>query len=225
MKIKITAILSLFVGLLGVGVLLYVFWPIVYYEISSKDRFNSFLSPIPDGYGLAQTKIDYTKASNWIIGEDRKKFNQSRISFYNISISKLKINSATVALGSDDLSKSLVQYPGTALPGKRGTTLIFGHSILPQFYNPKNYMSIFSTLPTLKIGDEIKLNYDGADYRYLVYEMLEVKPSETKTILNQKTDNSYLTLVTCTPPGHPLKPKRLLVRAKIVPLENVSLRN
>jgi sortase A len=92
--------------------------------------------------------------------------------------------------------------------------VVFGHSILPQFFDPKNYMSIFSTLPTIKQGDEILVYFDGITYKYIVRDMFEVRPDDIQ-ILEQNTSGSYLTLVTCTPPGHPLKPKRLIVRAKL----------
>ena len=46
--------------------------------------------------------------------------------------------------------------------------------------------------------------------------MFEVKPTDIQ-ILEQSTSESYITLVTCTPPGHPLKPRRLIVRAKLIP--------
>ena len=97
--------------------------------------------------------MDYTQASTWFPGGATKQdFTTSKVDYYTISVPKLKIDSASVAIGGEDLNKSLIQYPGTALPGKRGNSVIFGHSILPIFYNPKNYISIFSLLPTCKKG-------------------------------------------------------------------------
>jgi sortase A len=133
----------------------------------------------------------------------------------------LGIKKATIAIGGEDLSESLIQYPGTALPGKNGNAVIFGHSILPQFYDPEDYLSIFSTLPTLDEGDEIQLDYDGVVYKYIVENMFEVLPSDIE-VLEQDRSDSFLTLVTCVPPGHPLKPKRLVVRARIVPIEQAN---
>ena len=137
------------------------------------------------------------------------------MSFYTVTIPKLKIENAVVAIGGEDLSKNLVQYPGTALPGKNGNAVIFGHSILPIFYNPKNYMSIFSTLPTLKEGDEIFISFDGVTYKYQVEELFEIFPTDIQ-ILEQNPSDSFLTLVTCVPPGDPRNPKRLIVRARVV---------
>ncbi|MDP1710014.1 MAG: sortase, partial [bacterium] len=148
-------------------------------------------------------------------GATKADFSASKVEYFTISIPKLKIDKATVAIGGEDLSKHIIQYPGTALPGKRGNSVLFGHSILPIFYNPKNYLSIFSLLPTLNIGDEIEIDYDGVFYKYRVETMFEVKPTDLQ-VLDQDSSDSFLTLVTCTPPGDPGKPKRLIVRARIV---------
>ena len=161
-------------------------------------------------------RSDFTKASSWFPDAAKDKaVTDSKVAFYTISIPKLKINDAVVAIGGEDLSKSLVQYPGTALPGKNGNAVIFGHSILPIFYNPKNYMSIFSTIPTLKTGDDIFIEYDGVSYKFKVEELFEIYPTDIQ-ILEQNPTDSFITLVTCVPPGDPRNPKRLIVRARVV---------
>jgi sortase A len=107
------------------------------------------------------------------------------------------------------------------MPGKIGNAVVFGHSILPQFYDPQDYMAIFSTLPTLRKGDEIKVRYDGIGYVFKVEDMFEVRPEDIQ-VLDQNDNDSYLSLITCTPPGHPLKPKRLIVRAKLAPPQQTA---
>ncbi|OGM28637.1 hypothetical protein A2801_00670 [Candidatus Woesebacteria bacterium RIFCSPHIGHO2_01_FULL_41_10] len=204
----------------GIGVLFYIAYPIVSYELVSS-RFNTYLSPVPEKYVKAE--VDYTKASTWFEDEGVS-FDESGVDYYTVSIPRLKITDATVKIGGENLEDSLIQYPGTALPGKRGNTVIFGHSILPQFFNPADYLSIFSTLPTLDRGDEIFVQYDGIRYSYIIEDMFEVKPTDLQ-ILEQDTSNSYLQLVTCTPPGHPLRPNRLIVRAKISPLASATYDN
>lgn len=192
----------------GIVILAGVIWPIISYQTFSKESDQDLLNPVSDS----------TKASNWFVGgEESSAFSQSKVSYYNLSISKLKIKDAVVAIGGEDLSKSLIQYPGTALPGKRGNSVIFGHSVLPIFYNPKEYISIFSTLPTLKIGDDILVNYDNVSFTYRVESVFEIYPTDIQ-VLQQDNSDSFLTLVTCVPPGDPRKPKRLIVRARIVPL-------
>jgi len=195
-----------------------VFYSIASYEGVSRQKYPNLVSPVVEVKGSKLGEADFTRASNWFVGgANSDNFVSSRVSFYLLSIPKLKIKDATVAVGGEDLSKSLIQYPGTALPGKRGNTIIFGHSILPQFYDPEDYLAIFSTLPTLDKGDLIEINYDGISYRYEVENMFEVLPTDIQ-VLEQNSSDSFLTLVTCVPPGHPLKPRRLIVRARIVPL-------
>lgn len=157
--------------------------------------------------------VDYDQPINWFPSAPKSPTSPSKITAYNLSIPKLKIDHAVVKIGGESLSDSLVHYPGTALPGQYGNGIIFGHSVLPQFYNPKNYKTIFSTLPTLKEGDEILVNFDGVLFRYLVIKMVEVMPNDV-SVLEQRYDNEYLNLVTCVPPGTYLR--RLIVQAKLV---------
>ena len=65
----------------------------------------------------------------------------------------------------------------------------------------------------LKIGDEIWVDFDRVSYRYLVEEMYEVKPTDL-SVLEQRFDGRYLTLVTCSPPGTYLR--RLVIKARVV---------
>lgn len=210
-------------GLSGIIILVGVVYPIISYNSTYSKNYQLVSpltgnkNPVEGVSSVSQDSVDFTQASNWFVGGASKNdFAASKVSFYTINIPKLKIEGATVAIGGEDLSKSLIQYPGTALPGKRGNSVIFGHSILPLFYNPKNYISIFSMLPSLQKGDEIFVNYDGISYTYKVEEMFEVHPTDIQ-VLDQDSSDSFLTLVTCVPPGDPGNPKRLIVRARVVP--------
>lgn len=209
------------VGLLaatsGIVILLSIFFPIASHLTTANQKYPTLLSPLVDTETQEASVLDYTKASNWFSDEEPKvDFGSSGVGFFTISIPKLKIENATVAIGGEDLSKSLVQYPGTALPGKSGNAVIFGHSILPLFYDPKDYMAIFSTLPTLEKGDEIFVNYDGVSFRFRVESLVEAYPTDLTVLAQDRTD-SFISLVTCTPPGDPRKPKRLVVKARVIP--------
>jgi len=157
------------------------------------------------------------QVSNFQKRTTQKEFTSENVKFFPLSIPKLKIENATVAIGGEDLSENLIQFPETALPGKPGNTVIFGHSILPLFYDPENYLAIFSTLYKLKAGDEAYVFYDGISFKYQVENVFEVKPDDIQ-ILEQDSSTSFLTLVTCTPPGDPRKPERLIVRARLIPV-------
>ena len=131
---------------------------------------------------------------------------------YNISIPKLNISNAHVAVGGDDLANSLIHYIPTSLPGEYGNVTIFGHSTLPQLYDPKNYKTIFTYLPSLEKGDTVIVKMGDLEYEYEVYDMFVVKPDHI-SVLEQKYDASYLTLITCVPPGTYWN--RLVVRSKL----------
>lgn len=215
--IKLIGIVS---GLMGLTILFYVAYPIVAYEVISYIKYPNYLLPVPGEQKYIYSKeeaIDFTKPENWFNGEEPS-FDVSNVKYYTVTIPKLKIKNATVSIGGEDLSESLIQYPGTALPGRVGNTVIFGHSVLPQFFDPKDYLTIFSTLPKLRESDQILVDFDGINYEYVISDIFEVGPTDVE-ILSQSGSEPYLTLVTCVPPGHPLRPKRLIVRAKLVPVE------
>jgi sortase A len=197
---------------LGLVFLASAFWPILSYELKSRSFSRQLISPV-SVLGESTTVVDYSRPETWFPTAPSLPPKPSKITHYTLSIPKLKIDQAVVQIGGEDLMKSLVQYPGTALPGQYGKTVIFGHSVLPQFFNPKNYKTIFSTLPTLEQGDEIFIDFDGISYRYQVINLEEVSP-EDATVLEQHYDSEYLSLITCAPPGTFLR--RLVVTAKLV---------
>lgn len=216
--IRICAGVSFLSGLI---ILLSVIYPIASYEAKSKREYPDLISPLSGTSGLMANSYkllgesDYTKASNWFPTQEN--FKEVKIIKYKITIPKLNIIDASVSIGGEDLMDSLIQYPGTSVPGKVGNSVIFGHSILPIFYDPDNYLAIFSILDKLTDGDDIYINYNNVIFHYQVYDKFEVKPTQIE-VLRQDEDSSYLSLITCTPPGHPTKPKRLVVRAVIVPV-------
>jgi sortase A len=168
---------------------------------------------------VAGADIDYTKVSNWF--PEATQSDPDKPGTYILSIPSLNIKNATVNIGGDDLNQSLIHYAGTALPGQLGSPVIFGHSILRQFYNPteknKNrYQSIFSTIMTMKTGDQIFVDYDGIKYTYEVKDKVEVKP-EDLFILEQKYNNRELKLITCVPEGTYLR--RGVIVAQLVDLK------
>ena len=201
----------------GAAMLLWVAWPIVSFTLTSDSSFAQIIEPVSDNSSLspvalaAESTLDFTNANVWYPTSPQKTVT-TKVNTYTLSIPKLNIDKALVVVGGDDLTESLIHYGGTGIPGEYGTTVIFGHSTLPQFYNPKNYKTIFSTLPTMEIGDEIDVLYDGVAYKYIVYEMVVLDPTDLST-LEQRFDDSYLTLVTCVPPGTYWK--RLNVKAKL----------
>ncbi len=139
--------------------------------------------------------------------------------YFLITIPKLKIKDAIVETNAKTLNptQALGHYKGTSLPGDAGNVFIFGHSVLPWFFNPKNYKTIFSTLDRLGPGDEFYITYNNREYTYLVEFTEEVSPSEVEPLAEIKPkylNESTVVLMTCSPPGTKLK--RLLVNGVLV---------
>lgn len=213
-------------------------WPIISQVLPQNDHSNNLLSPLSNTQ-LANTNnlvfaksnlidensetnvvldepvildysLDYTNLSNWF-DEQSNTFSDIdyQVEEYRLDIPGLDVNNAKVRVGGTDLNKSLIQYPGTALPGEPGAPVIFGHSVLRQFYNPseknpRRYTSIFSKIMTLKQGDKIYLTYNNVKYTYQVQSNTEVQPTDT-FILAQRHDARQLKLVTCVPEGTVLR--------------------
>lgn len=201
----------------GLGLLASVAYPIFSYELAQSPPLHAFLSPVPEKEGGIATSAD----SFFPTANAANNNVSASIRYYNITVPKLGIEDAVVSIGGEDLADSLIQYPGTALPGKIGNTVVFGHSVLPVFYDPKVYLSIFSTLPSLRKGDRVEATYDGISYTYEVYEMYEVLPSNLE-VLSQNSPGAELSLVTCVPPGDPRRPRRLVVKARLLTPSDIS---
>ncbi len=223
---KLISLSLLFFGLFLLGSAIY---PILDYQFSYATRFSLVLDPRSthsfnqklhtgdiDVNAQEINPRDYSLISSWFETGSETSLPDDGSSLptqYNLSIPKLEINHALVRTDNEDLKKSLIQYPNTAPPGQLGNTVIFGHSVLPQFFESRNYYTIFSTLYTLNLADPIYITYDGITYTYRIEEIFEVLPSDL-SVLEQRFDRRTLTLITCTPPGTYLK--RLIIQARIV---------
>lgn len=208
---------------LGSILLANAIWPILSYELftspalraaepTSEKPANNFVqtreyllpTPKPTPVVIAE-QLDYTDLSNWFPGDMMPLLGSVQLKTYTINIPKISIEDAEVAVGGTNLDKHLIQYPGTANPGEYGAPVIFGHSVLRQFYdpslkNPRRYISIFSKIMTLVEGDKIYINSDGVRYTYSVTGKTEVKPEDIY-ILEQHHDSRELKIVTCVPEG------------------------
>lgn len=220
--------LALFIG--GLIGIFYIFFPLISWQIYFGPAFASqtITTPIPrinlinpknivsfiSQANSAFLGTDYTKANAWFPTFSPKNAGskKSEISSYSLSIPKINIENAVVSTDDMDLSRHLINYPGTSFPWKFGNAVIFGHSTLPQLFNKTDYKTIFANLYKLKIGDEIQTSVNGVIYKHAIYSITVVDPVNTEA-LAQTYDNSYLTLVTCTPPGTIWK--RLIVKARL----------
>lgn len=221
--------LSLSFLVLGVATFTTVAYPLVSYQLMYAPRFQKtdIISPLTQSPikqvkadespvfmdEVVNTALDYTDSANWFGGVNKRVTGGHTGFISTLSIPKLNIDHAVVRNDHTDLKQSLIQYVGTANPGDLGNTVIFGHSVLPQFFNPQNYLTIFSTLHRLALGDTMEIEADGAKYTYKIFEMYETAPDDLSPLAQTYTGR-YLTLITCTPPGTYLR--RLIIKAQII---------
>lgn len=212
---------SILVFISGFSILSWVIYPIASFYFVDMPKYSQILSPIPNelikqtvkkelAYVLGETNTDYTKASVWFPKASNIK-TAFTSSSYTLSIPKLGIIDANVQIGGEDLSYSLIHFTGP-LPGEKGNPVIFGHSTLKWLYNPKDYKTIFTILPELTSDDEIIIHVDNITYKFKVFDMKVVSPDNI-SVLSQDYSDSYITLITCVPPGTYFS--RLIVRAKL----------
>jgi len=161
---------------------------------------------------LGTTTADYTQPSSWFPAASFTP-TVSKVQYFTLSIPSLKMFDVPVEINGADLKKNPIQFPGTAVPGTYGNTVIFGHSSLPQLYKPDNPITIFNPIVKARIGEEIYVNYDGVNYKYVVRNITEVKPEQIE-VLAQRYDKHELTLITCVPLGTYLR--RHVLRAELV---------
>ncbi|PIQ73768.1 hypothetical protein COV58_00690 [Candidatus Roizmanbacteria bacterium CG11_big_fil_rev_8_21_14_0_20_36_8] len=224
-------VLSYIVLILGAGILFWAIYPMVSFELYAQLFLKrSASSPIPESQTVSSLEFaksiysestslssnlrDFTKADLWF---PKSKLPSAAEDFqvkeYSLSIPRLNLDELSVVVGGNDLSKSLIHYLPTSLPGQYGNVAIFGHSTLPQLFNSKDYKSVFTYLPKLEVNDSIFITVEGKEYEYEVYNMYIVDADEV-SVLEQQFNDAVLTLVTCVPPGTYLQ--RLIVNARLV---------
>ena len=220
---------------LGMGVLLlfWSFYPVLSFELYSRFILkNGIDSPVPfnnsstsvrdaqsvlgSNDALSSNLKDFTQAHLWFPGKQTEEQKLvTGVRSYSLTIPKINITKAKVVVGGDDLTRSLIHYIPRSMPGEFGNVAIFGHSTLPQLYDEKDYKTIFTYLPSLQKGDSILVDVGDLEYEYEVYDMFVVSPDKV-SVLDQQYDASYLTLITCVPPGTFWK--RLVIKAKLLRL-------
>ena len=210
--------------IIGGGIFTYIFFPLLSWQVYFAPAFaaSSINSPIPSreiiGSGSFSSLVenvsknlntDYTNAYNWYPGQEVN--NRLEVE-YSLSIPRIGIKDALVNNKDTDLTTHLVQYNADTYPPNQGNTVIFGHSTLPQLYDPNDYKTIFANVHKLKVGDEIITKVNNQTYIYKIESVIVVEPEDT-SVLAQNFSDSFITLITCTPPGTLWK--RLIIKGRI----------
>lgn len=201
----------------GLTISFYTFLPLFSWQIFfASAETQNLNTPIPKLSSLINTagktiSVDYTNANNWFPDYYPKTDGQkNQTPSYTMSIPSIDIKNAVVSTADMNLSQHMVNFTGTAIPPQKGNAVVFGHSTLPQLYDPKNYKTILANAYKIKVGDDIYVNFDKISYKYKITSIIVVDPSDV-SVLEQDTRDSFLTLITCTPPGTVWK--RLVIKS------------
>ncbi|HUP28458.1 MAG TPA: class D sortase [Chloroflexia bacterium] len=115
-----------------------------------------------------------------------------------------QVHEVTVNMGTWEVSPmDIGHHTGTGNPGEVGNVVLAGHRDINS--------ALFRELDRLEPGDEVFVSNSLGEYRYVVKESMVVSPDHTEVM--EPTDDSRVTLITCTPIG--LATQRLIVTAML----------
>jgi LPXTG-site transpeptidase (sortase) family protein len=202
-SIKRNKILFWFLGswIIFTLLLVFLFWPIIYSELSYtlKDKNESNVINISEELSKEPQKLDVPN---------------------KIVISKINVDAPIVEAESveekdilDALVQGIAHYPNTPLPGEVGNVFVTGHSSNYLWAEGK-YNYVFSLLNKLEAGDDIVVYYDGIKYVYRIFNVSVVSPKDV-SVMNQAND-SVISLMTCDPVGTNWK-RRVVKARQLVP--------
>lgn len=233
---KYDRIFFVIISLVGLSAVIFAAWPLLVWNLTTLPRLTAGVdfAPIPksevlstkssleenvqvikdpDGFSyFAPTtfsKGEGQNKSSYLAPTDLSKIQKNRPSEFYLSIPKLKIVKAKVKVDSLNFKSSLAHFPNSALPGEVGNSFITGHSVLPQFYDPDNYLTIFTKLSDLEIGDDIIIQLADDKIHFTVQYLKIVDPHDLSVLSKISPNGRNLTLMSCVPPG--ANTKRLVV--------------
>src|SRR3989337_3150812 len=152
---------------IGVATIAFAVWPLLTWQFVTLPKLTAKVEefPVPFGKIISQGSVSGIKVQvvqeqdgvSYFITDFQPQ--GKRPQEFLISIPKLEIEKAKVKVDAVKFDKYLALFPGSAIPGDVGNSFITGHSILPQFADPKDYKAIFTKLPELEIGDEVLVDF------------------------------------------------------------------
>lgn len=195
--------LSNFLIILGSGIFVFTYGPILYSE-SWYFLHNQTSTPhevlIEDNTPSGSATIDEeTSEGIELVVPSNESF--------SVIIPKIEVNAPViedVSMADYDeymnaLKEGVAHAQGTSLPGESGNMFLFAHSSL-NFWQLGPYATVFNLLNKLEEDDLVFVVKDSETYIYKVSGMKVVAGWDT-TPFYEEYDEPTLTLVTCYPPG------------------------
>lgn len=125
-----------------------------------------------------------------------------------IGIMKIPKIDLKVAIGEgvdmETLKYAVGHEPNSAMAGEKGNFVVDGH-------RSYTYSEYFNRLDEVKKGDEIIVTTRKGEFKYKVYDIMVVEPTDT-WVMNP-TKDAEITLITCTPVR--VATHRLIVKGKL----------
>ena len=123
-----------------------------------------------------------------------------------IKIDKINLNYSILSVSNNDLLDiSVCRFAGP-MPNEIGNLCIAGHNYVDYKF--------FSRLNELELGDNITIfGLNGVSKDYTIYDMYEIRPSDTSCTSQDTNNLRIVTLITC----NNVNGKRLVVQAKDTP--------
>ena len=123
----------------------------------------------------------------------------------NITAPIVYVDEANEDVFQDALTRGVVHYPGTALPGEPGNPYIFGHSS-DYMWKPGDFKQVLKEMIDIPLETEIRItNHEGGLFIYRVIETKIVGPKEVSVLDQYNYERTLLTLQTSCPVGTALK--------------------
>jgi len=168
---------------------------------ATPTRFVELLPPLVGGFGdeTAQITTTPTVTPTPTVPLEMRLPTRLRIPAMSLDspVHEVSVNMGTWEVSPMDIG----HHFGTGNPGERGNVVLAGHRDINS--------ALFRELDRLWPGDEIFVSNSLGEHRYIVNESLVVSPDYIEVM--DPTDDSRVTLITCTPIG--LATQRLVVTA------------
>ena len=137
------------------------------------------------------------------------------ISAINISVPLVEVGGTSEIEYREALDRGVIHFPGSAIPGEKGMTVLMGHSA-PEGWPKINHDWVFSDLDDLREGDRIEVCYRN---RLSVYTVINEEIGKKIYEVGEDVPPLYYgekeeaVIMTCWPPGS--SANRIGVRAVI----------
>ena len=201
-----TGLLLILVGLLIIGFLLFPILP----ELIAVKSYMLRFSPYNIGYNSTIQLLVKVLQPAYELGDEEQ---NSRVGIETIEkvepgtktadlegqgtmleISSVNIEGKVVDdLSAEAMFRGFWHYPLSAVPGKRGNTIIFGH----RFDQLPPSTETFFNLDKVSVGDSIRITQNNGEFTYTIVK-IKIVEKDDRAVLQNKGDYR-LTLITCTP--------------------------